>query len=113
MLEYAKSKVDFLVVAIDSDDRIKASKGDDRPYNSQEVRKYFLKSLVYVERVEIFSSEGDLESIVERLNPDIMIVGEEYRDKKVVGSQYAKKLEFFKRINGYSTTKILQYAYNR
>ena len=40
--------------------------------------------------------------------PDLMVVGDDYKDKIVVGSRHAKKLEFFEKIDGYSTTKILQ-----
>ena len=113
LLSYAKSSADKLIVAIDSDTRVKESKGPNRPYNDQEVRKFFLESLVYVDKVEIFNSEQELEQIVKRLSPDIMIVGSEYKERHVVGSQYAKSLEFFGKINGYSTTKILQHAGDR
>jgi bifunctional ADP-heptose synthase (sugar kinase/adenylyltransferase) len=37
-----------------------------------------------------------------------MIVGSDYKDKPVIGSQYAKQLMFFEKINGYSTTKIIK-----
>ena len=32
------------------------------------------------------------------------------KDKKVIGSQYCKKLVFFDKIDGYSTTKILSHG---
>jgi len=42
-----------------------------------------------------------------------MMVGEEYKNKKVIGSEYAKELKFFRRLDGYSTTKILQNTLSR
>jgi hypothetical protein len=37
-----------------------------------------------------------------------MVVGSEYREKVVIGSEYAKEVKFFDRIGNYSTTKILE-----
>ena len=108
LFKFAKSKGDFLIVGIDSDIRVKQMKGIFRPFNNQEDRRFFLESIVYVNHVEIFESEEDLEKKIFYFQPDVMIVGSDYKDKKVVGSQHAKELIFFDRINGYSTTKILE-----
>ena len=113
LLEYAKSECDFLVVAIDSDCRVRRSKGQDRPINNQEVRKYFLKSLVFVDKVEIFEDDSELDNLVQKYHPDLMVVGSDYEDKEVIGSRHAKEVRFFERIDGYSTTAILQYTFNR
>ena len=37
-----------------------------------------------------------------------MIVGNDWEGKTVIGSEHAKQLKFFRKIDGYSTTKILQ-----
>ena len=37
-----------------------------------------------------------------------MIVGAEYKDKKVIGGEHAKELKFFEKVDGHSTTKIIQ-----
>ena len=113
LLEFARNDADFLIVAIDSDSRVKESKGDSRPFNKQEVRKYFLQCLKFVDRVEIFASDSELEQLVRLNNPDVMIVGSDYRNRTVIGSQYAKELKFFERIDDHSTTKILQHTSNR
>jgi len=42
MLEYAKS-LGVLVVGIDSDKRVKELKGESRPFNNVEDRKYFIQ----------------------------------------------------------------------
>jgi len=42
-----------------------------------------------------------------------MIVGSDWQHKKVIGSQFAKKLEFFERINEYSSTKTIENIINR
>jgi len=113
LLEYAKSECDFLVVAIDADRRVRESKGQDRPVNNQEIRKYFLKSLVFVDRVEIFEDDLQLDGLVQKYQPDLMVVGSDYEDKEVIGSRHAKEIRFFERIDGYSTTGILQHTPDR
>ena len=49
MLEYAKSKGDYLVVGIDTDARVKQLKGEDRPFNNEDDRKNFLLSIKFVD----------------------------------------------------------------
>jgi len=113
MLKKCSDSADTLVVAIDSDLRIKKNKGIDRPFNNVQDRKKMLMSLKMVDVVFSFDTDQELENIVKCLNPDIMMVGEEYKNKKVIGSEYAKELKFFRRLDGYSTTKILQNTISR
>ena len=104
----AKSLGNKLLVAIDSDKRVSDLKGPTRPINKQEDRKFILESIKYIDDVVIFDSEDNLIKIIKQYEPDIMMVGSDYKDKKVIGSSHANKLVFFERIDGYSTTKVLQ-----
>lgn len=113
MFKYAKSVGDKLIVAIDSDSRVKSLKGSSRPVNNQDDRAFMLSSIKYIDEVKIFDTEIDLEKLTLQLKPDIMIVGSDYRNKIVIGSEYAKQLQFFDRIDGYATTKIIQSIANR
>ena len=56
----------------------------------------------------MFETESQLIGNIKQLNPDVMIVGSDYRNKRVIGSEHAKELIFFERIGNYSTTKILE-----
>jgi D-beta-D-heptose 7-phosphate kinase/D-beta-D-heptose 1-phosphate adenosyltransferase len=113
LLNYAKSLGDFLLVGIDSDDRVKEKKGPTRPIYNQEERKFFLENLKSVDSVDIFSSDNELESIIKSFKPDIMVVGSDWKGKSVIGSHYAAKLIFFDRIGDYATTKTIQSIINR
>jgi rfaE bifunctional protein nucleotidyltransferase chain/domain len=113
MFKYAKSLGDYLIVAIDSDSRVKELKGCSRPINNQSDRMYMLSSIKYVDKVKIFYTEHELERLVENVSPDIMIVGSDYENKRVVGSQHAKDLKFFNRVQGYATTNIIKSIANR
>jgi len=108
LLNYAKSLGDFLLVAIDSDHRVASKKGLDRPFNPQYNRLMLLKNLRAVDAVEIFNSDEELTNIVKNYSPDIMIVGSDYQNKTVIGSEYARQLKFFDRTTPHSTTKILE-----
>ncbi len=113
LFKYAKTLGNFLIVAIDSDERVKNMKGDKRPINNQQDRKFFLESIKYIDKVVIFHSEEELESCVSMYEPDIMIVGSDYKGKRVIGSEFAKQLHFFERLDEYSTTKTIQDISNR
>lgn len=113
LLNYAKSLGDFLLVAIDSDDRVRSKKGIDRPFNTVYNRMKLLENLKAVDEVVIFDSDVELTQTIKILRPDVMIVGSDYRDKPVIGSEYAKRLEFYTRSTSYSTTQILQHFIDR
>ena len=108
LLKFAKSKGEWLTIGIDSDQRVKKLKGESRPVNDEYARKEMLLALSVVDDVYIFNSDEQLCDLIKHINPDTMIVGSDYEDKPVIGSQYAKQLMFFEKINGYSTTKIIK-----
>ena len=113
LLKFAKSKGEWLTIGIDSDKRVKKLKGESRPVNDEYARKEMLLALSVVDDVYIFNSDEQLCDLIKHIKPDTMIVGSDYKDKPVIGSQYAKKLMFFEKINGYSTTKIIKNIANR
>jgi len=108
LLKYAKSQGTKLIVAIDTDERIKEKKGDSRPINVQSERMFMLQHLDMVDLVLSFGTDKQLEDLIKKINPDVMVVGSDWKGKPVIGSQYAKTLKFFDRIDGYSSTKIIQ-----
>ena len=111
LLNYAKEQGDLLIVGIDSDRRIKELKGDSRPINKQYDRWVMLKNLKAVDDVIVFDSDSELVNLVESC--DIMVKGDDYRGKPIVGEEVCKKLIFFERVNGYSTTNTIQNIINR
>ena len=113
LLNFAKSCGDYLIVAIDTDDRVREKKGPTRPIYNQEERVFFLRMLKPVDQVETFSSDKELESLIKELKPDIMIVGSDWKGKSVIGSYYSSKLIFFDRIEEYATTKTIQSIIDR
>ena len=113
LFQYAKSLGDCVIVAIDSDERVKEKKGPSRPINCLLDRAFMLSNISTIDEVRTFDSDKELEELVEYYKPDIMVVGSDWKDKPVIGSQHAKELKFFDRIDGYSSTKIIQSIINR
>ena len=107
LFNYAKSLGSKLVVGIDSDEKVSADKGSDRPYNNLEDRVYALESLRAIDQVLVFDNKDHLEWLVQITKPDILVVGSDWKGKEIVGGQYAKEIVYFDRIGEYSTTNIL------
>ena len=108
LLNYAQTQGGHVCVGIDTDDRVREKKGPTRPIHNQEERKFFLESLKAVDEVRFFSNDKELEGLVKSYQPDIMIVGSDWKGKSVIGSYWAAKLIFFDRIGDYATTKTIQ-----
>ena len=109
LFKHAKSLGTKLYVGIDSDEKVKADKGWDRPYNNQKDRQVMLESIKYIDKVFMFNSKDELTELIRKNQPHVLIVGSDWKGKEVVGDQYAHHVRFFDRIDGYSTTEILEW----
>jgi rfaE bifunctional protein nucleotidyltransferase chain/domain len=108
LFKVAKSLGDRLIVGVDEDHKVKNDKGLDRPINTLSFRKSMLESIKYIDLVLPFGSRLELEQLIELYNPDILLVGDDWRNGDVVGKEFAKKVKFFNRIGNYSTTDIIK-----
>lgn len=99
----------YLRVGIDTDERIKELKGPNRPFNCFKDRKEMLESLRFVDEVVEFGSEQELINEIKVYQPDVMVIGSDYKDKRIIGSEYVNKIVYFDRLENVSTTSILQY----
>jgi bifunctional ADP-heptose synthase (sugar kinase/adenylyltransferase) len=41
--------------------------------------------------------------------PDVIVIGDEYKSKNIIGSEHAKRIDFFEKKYDISTTKILNH----
>lgn len=109
LVQYANSFGDVRV-GIDKDIRVKELKGDNRPINNWFDRIEMMRSIKYVDSVVGFSTDEELRDEIKKWNPDIMIVGSDYKDKVVIGSELVKEVLFFDKIGNHSTTKIINHG---
>lgn len=110
MLNFAKSLGDHLVVAIDSDNRVRRLKGSSRPINNVVERKVMLENLKAVDSVEIFDTDEDLINIIKTC--DIMVKGGDYKTLPIIGKEFVTVV-LFDRLDDYSTTKKIQHIIDR
>jgi D-beta-D-heptose 7-phosphate kinase/D-beta-D-heptose 1-phosphate adenosyltransferase len=111
MIEYASS-LGSLVIGIDTDERIKKMKGMDRPYHTLQQRIFNLLSIKGVYTVVSFNTDDELIRHIQLIEPDIFVIGSDYKDKPIIGSEYVKEIKYFDRLENLSTTDILNYEHN-
>jgi len=107
LLNYAKSLGDYLLVALDTDERIRESKGITRPVNNEQIRGVVMENFKAVDEVVFFNSDEELIDIIKRYNPDIRVIGSDWKDKPIVGKEFCREIAFFDRVNDESTTRTL------
>jgi cytidyltransferase-like protein len=108
LLQHAAS-IGHVRVGIDTDNRIKKLKDSTRPFNCFNYRKEFLTSLRFVNDVVGFDSEQELVEQIRLYQPDAMVIGSDYKGKRIVGSEFIPKIIYFDRVDNMSTTSILEY----
>ena len=113
LLNYANSLGEYVVVGIDSDERVRKMKGRSRPINRLMDRAHMLANLKAVDEVRFFGNDKELEDLVKEVKPDIMVVGSDWKGKSVIGSYWAADLHFFDRVGDYATTKTIQSIIDR
>ena len=111
LLQFARNQGDYLTVAIDSDQRVKKLKGNNRPINDMDERGILLAYLKTVDQVVVFDTDEELIKLINE--HDTMVKGSDYKGKPIVGEDVCKELIFFELINGYSTTNKIQDIINR
>ncbi len=107
LLNFAKSSGDYLVVGVNSDRMIREMKGLDRPIYSENQRVFLLQNIRAVDEVVLFDSQQMLDTIIKDISPRSIIVGSDYKDKEVIGSNYCDNVLFFDRISNISTSRTL------
>jgi rfaE bifunctional protein nucleotidyltransferase chain/domain len=81
-LRGAKALGGTLVVAINSDESVRALKGDGRPVTPAEERAEIVAALADVDAVVIFP-ELDVRGLIREIHPDIQAKGTDYTEESV------------------------------
>lgn len=105
-IEFAKSKGDILVLGLNNDISIKRIKGPTRPINKQADRAIVLAALEAVDAVCIFGQDTPLE-LIKLVKPDVLVKGADYKNKEIVGAEFAGKVVLFPLLKGRSTTNLI------
>jgi rfaE bifunctional protein nucleotidyltransferase chain/domain len=110
-LKEARRAGDVLILALNSDDSVRALKGEKRPLTPEDERADVVASLESVDFVTIFHELTPLE-LIEYLKPDILIKGGDWKEDDVVGKESVKKwggkVVIIPEVKGSSTTNIVE-----
>lgn len=107
LFKVGKSLGDKLIVATDTDEKIRKDKGANKPVNSLCHRVSILQAIKYIDEVLYFNTREELEGLIKLYRPDILLLGDDWQGGDVVGIEYAKEARFLPRLN-YSTTDIIK-----
>jgi len=114
LLNTARSYGNTLIVAIDTDRRVRELKGLQRPINCQNDRRIMLSNLKAVDIVEFFDSTEELVKLMQLYKPDVYVKGSDWKhDTQSTAHQYCKEVIYYDRIEPYSSTKIIQHIADR
>jgi D-beta-D-heptose 7-phosphate kinase/D-beta-D-heptose 1-phosphate adenosyltransferase len=80
----ARARGDALIVAINSDRSVRASKGPSRPVNAQDERAELVAALWCVDAVTIFD-EDTPHAVIAAVQPDVLVKGADWSADNIVG----------------------------
>jgi len=105
MLKEAKSVCDYLIVALQVDPTI------DRSHKNNPIQSYYerwvqLSAVKYVDEIIPYSTEYELDTILQNYEIDIRILGDEYKGKQFTGCYLPMEYHYNKRTHGYSSTEL-------
>ena len=91
LLQKAKERCDYLVVAVNGDESIKKLKGEGRPIINEQDRCDVLKSNKHVDAVVIFD-EDDPRGILKLIRPNVVFKGIDYQGKEMIEQDVLNQL---------------------
>ncbi len=110
-LKFCKEHGDIVVVGLNSDDSVRAIKGPERPVNSQFDRAAVLEALESVDYNAVFDDPTPID-LIESVRPDILVKGEDWADKGVVGREFVEshggKVVLAPLVEGKSSTATIE-----
>ena len=112
LFKVARSLGDKVIVATDTDAKIKNDKGDHKPVNDLKYRVAMLEAIKYIDVVLTFGDRKELEGLIQLYSPDILLLGDDWRNGDVVGRKYAKEVRFLPRVGGYASSNIVKRIHN-
>ena len=93
-------------LGIDTDERVKKAKGRSRPVNTLSTRISNILSISKIDSVMSFATDKELKSIICALKPQYMVIGDDYRDKPIIGASCIEEIFYVTR-DEHSSTKLI------
>jgi D-beta-D-heptose 7-phosphate kinase / D-beta-D-heptose 1-phosphate adenosyltransferase len=106
-LEFARSRGDLLVLGLNADASVRRLKGEGRPIVPQGERARLLAAFEAVDYVVLFDEDTPAK-LVKAIRPDVLVKGEDYAGKPVVGRDHAGQVVLAPLVKGISTSDIIR-----
>jgi rfaE bifunctional protein nucleotidyltransferase chain/domain len=93
LIQFAAAQGDVLIVAVNTDAAVSALKGPNRPIHGERDRAACVSRIEGVDYVVLFGTSVDpsVERLVERIEPDVLVKGGNYRLDEVVGRAFVER----------------------
>ena len=109
-LAQASDLGDIFIIGLNTDKSVSRLKGKDRPVQDEKSRAIILAALEYVDYIIYFDEDTPYE-LINKVKPDFLIKGSDYKPEDIVGfdilKKYDGKVKTIDFIEGYSTSKII------
>lgn len=105
MLKEAKTHCDRLIVGLQSDPTLDRSE-KNKPVQDLDERLIMLKSIRWVDDVRVYNTESELIELIKNVNPDVRIIGADWRGKQFTGYELPVRVVFNTRDHSYSTSSL-------
>ena len=106
MLKDAKEQCDYLVIGLQTDPTIDRPDVKHKPIQSLKERNIQLEAVKYIDKIIIYETENDLYKLLLDLNPDIRILGSDYKGKSFTGDDLDITIYYHDRNHNYSSTNL-------
>ena len=110
MLKDAKKQCDYLIIGLQTDPTLDRSE-KNKPIQTLEERKIQLEAIKYIDEIIIYKSEEDLYRLLKEINPDVRILGTDYKNKQFTGDDLNIKIYYHERNHNYSTSNLREKIY--
>ena len=110
MLEDASRVCDKLIVAIQSDPSIDRPQ-KNRPVQSFDERIIMVDGCKYVDEIILYHTEADLLKILKDIEPDVRILGSDYKNKTYTGQDLPIEIYYHNRSHGWSSSDLRERVY--
>lgn len=106
MLKDSKKQCDYLIVGLQSDPTIDRKESKNKPIQSLKERKIQLQAVKYIDEIIIYNSEKELYELLNKIRPDIRILGTDYINKSFTGDNLNIKIHYHERNHSFSTSNL-------
>ena len=110
MLKDCKNVCDYLIVGLQTDPTIDR-KNKNKPVQTFNEREIMINSIKYVDEVVKYETESELYDLIKDLNPDVRILGTDWKGKEYTGHDLDIEIHWHDRDDEWSTSGLRDRIY--